>query len=328
MKVSVCIITYNHEDFIAKALESALMQEADFDFEIIVGEDCSTDRTREVVLKYANKHSDQIRLILQEQNVGPRRNSEDVRDAAQGDYLAFLDGDDFWTDANKLQTQVDFLDTNPDYSFCGHQIALIEGTDKRVQGNGPELSKRWTMKDQVHNLGERVMHFSSVVVRRRQFPEFPEWIDEVVHGDIIIMLLLLKEGDARFFRKPMGVYRKHAGGIDTGMARRENLLRKTRLYDRMKSIVPKEYHSVLDSKIATRFYDLSELYEGDEDRERADRYLRRARDINPKSLLRTREEWRRLLKRIPFIYSLVRKGKRFVRRIGDFRGLLFPFTES
>ena len=97
MKVSVLVMTYNHERFVAQALDSALMQEVAFDWEILVSEDCSTDRTREIVVEYARRHSDRIRLLLSERNV---RSNYVVRrgiEAARGTYVALLDGDDFWT---------------------------------------------------------------------------------------------------------------------------------------------------------------------------------------------------------------------------------------
>ncbi|HPD39860.1 MAG TPA: glycosyltransferase, partial [Mesotoga infera] len=116
--VSVFMITYNHEKYIAQAIESALMQKTDFNYEIVIGEDCSTDRTREIVVDYANRYPEIIKPILHENNVGAKANSESVRKACIGKYVAILEGDDYWIDPLKLQKQVDFLESHPHFSVC------------------------------------------------------------------------------------------------------------------------------------------------------------------------------------------------------------------
>ena len=109
IKVSVCMITYNHERFIAQAVESALMQETDFDYEIVIGEDCSTDGTRQVLLDLHDRHPDRIRLLLREKNIGASHNFVGTLEACRGEYVAFLDGDDYWTCPNKLQKQANSI---------------------------------------------------------------------------------------------------------------------------------------------------------------------------------------------------------------------------
>ena len=125
MKVSVHMITYNHEKFIAQAIESALMQQVDFDYEIVIGEDCSTDRTREIVVAYQQRHPDKIRLLLHEQNVGVSLNDIRVYRACRGEYVAWLEGDDYWTSPHKLQKQADFLDSHPACSACFHPVTVF-----------------------------------------------------------------------------------------------------------------------------------------------------------------------------------------------------------
>lgn len=110
--VSVWMITYNHEKFIAQAIDSVIMQKTNFDYEIVIGEDCSTDRTREIVLEYKAKHPDKFKLLLQEKNVGMMQNFIVTLKTCNGKYIALLEGDDYWTDPLKLQKQVDFLQAN------------------------------------------------------------------------------------------------------------------------------------------------------------------------------------------------------------------------
>src|SRR5579864_5088925 len=118
MKVSVMMITYNHERFIAQALESVLAQRVNFDYEIVIGEDCSTDRTREILLEFCRRYPKRIVPLLKDKNVGAMRNVEATLAACRGQYLALLEGDDYWTCEDKLQRQIDFLDEHPDYAIC------------------------------------------------------------------------------------------------------------------------------------------------------------------------------------------------------------------
>ena len=124
--VSVCMITYNHEKYIAQAIDSVIMQKTNFDYEIVIGEDCSTDRTREIVLEYKTKHPDKIKLLLQEKNVGMMQNFIDTLKACSGKYIALLEGDDYWTDPNKLQKQVDFLEVNTEYALSATRYKIFD----------------------------------------------------------------------------------------------------------------------------------------------------------------------------------------------------------
>lgn len=106
--VTIISLTYNHEKYIAQALESILMQKVNFTYEIVVGEDCSKDRTREILIQYAEKHPDKFHLLLHEKNIGAAKNQNKVFENCKGKYIAMLEGDDYWTDPYKLQKQVDF----------------------------------------------------------------------------------------------------------------------------------------------------------------------------------------------------------------------------
>lgn len=119
VKVSVCITTYNLEPYICQTLDSVLCQETSFDYEVIVGDDFSTDRTREILLQYKEQYPDKIVLHFQKENVGVNRNDYDLIHLAKGKYIAWCDGDDYWLTKDKLQKQVDILDANPEFS-CVH----------------------------------------------------------------------------------------------------------------------------------------------------------------------------------------------------------------
>lgn len=116
--VSVCLITYNHAKYIAQAIESVLMQETSFEWELVIADDFSTDGTREIIKEYANKLPNKIKLIFQEKNVGANKNWIDLLSYPKSKYIAYFEGDDYWIDKNKLQLQIDFLEKNPDYGLC------------------------------------------------------------------------------------------------------------------------------------------------------------------------------------------------------------------
>ena len=112
--VSVKMITYNHAPYIAQAIEGVLSQKTDFPYELVIGEDCSTDGTREIVLRYAEAHPDVIRVVTSDSNVGSRANSRRTTEACRGKYIAWCEGDDYWQRDDKLQLQVDYLEANRD----------------------------------------------------------------------------------------------------------------------------------------------------------------------------------------------------------------------
>lgn len=119
--VSIVSITYNHEKFISKMIEGVLMQQTTFPIELIVAEDCSTDRTRDIILEYQKTHPELIKVIISDKNIGAAANERRAILAAKGKYIAFCEGDDYWTEPLKLQRQVDFLEKNPGYCVCFHR---------------------------------------------------------------------------------------------------------------------------------------------------------------------------------------------------------------
>ena len=126
--VTVHTTTYNHAPYIGQAIEGALQQKTNFPIEIVIGEDCSTDGTREIVFDYQAKYPDIIRVITSDKNVGSKENSRRVREASRGKYIALCEGDDYWTDPYKLQKQVTFLENNQDYAVV-HSDADVLSQD-------------------------------------------------------------------------------------------------------------------------------------------------------------------------------------------------------
>src|SRR5262249_26249784 len=121
LTASVLLITYNHARFVTEALESILMQQTDFDFEIVVADDGSTDRTFEIIKEYAGREP-HMRLLPAESNLGISRNYQRGFAACRGDYVAVIEGDDYWISPRKLQMTASYLDRNPKCSFCFHRV--------------------------------------------------------------------------------------------------------------------------------------------------------------------------------------------------------------
>lgn len=215
MKLSVLIITYNHEKFIAQALDSVLMQAVDFDYEIVIGEDCSTDGTRDIVLAYRDKHPDKIRLLLPEKNLGMHRNFVDTYRACRGAYLALLEGDDYWRSSHKLQQQVDFLDANPGCAICFHPVAVVTAEDPSASIVIPEGFTRAvsTLEDLVV---ENFIPTCSAVARGGLVGDFPEWFFTLRQGDWSFHVLNAEHGDIGFLEETMAVYRVHPAGVWSG----------------------------------------------------------------------------------------------------------------
>ncbi len=133
-KVSVLVATYNQEKYIAKTLQSVANQKTDFEYEVIVGDDASKDSTGKIVEEFGKKYPDIIRPVVREKNIGAYRNFLDLLGRAKGEYLALLEGDDYWIDEEKLQKQVTFLDSHPDHvAVFGKRIVIDENDDRNEE---------------------------------------------------------------------------------------------------------------------------------------------------------------------------------------------------
>lgn len=210
--VSVFSLVYNHKDFIQRATESFLMQKTNFKFEIVLGEDCSTDGSREVVFDYEKKYPDIIRVITSEQNVGMRQNSVRTRLACRGKYIAFCEGDDYWTDPLKLQKQVDFMEAHPDYSLCFHN-AIVLWDDKSKPPKyfcSKDQKETTTTKDVIEKW---YIPTASMLMRKDDILELPDWFANVYNGDWALQLILSTKGKIKYIDELMSVYRKNKGGL-------------------------------------------------------------------------------------------------------------------
>jgi glycosyltransferase involved in cell wall biosynthesis len=214
-KLSVLMPTYNHERFIAQAVHSVLAQQVDFALEIVIGEDCSTDRTRDIVRELAQEHPAVIRLITNERNIGAARNFAQILAASRGQYAAILEGDDYFTDASKLQKQCNALDANPAWSACFHPTRMLfEDTSRPPTVYPPSWSQPTATIDDLFQ--QNFIGTCSIVFRNGLFGKLPDWHREIVPGDWVLHILNADRGPIGFLPDVMADYRVHSRGMWSG----------------------------------------------------------------------------------------------------------------
>lgn len=217
--VSISVVTYNHSNFIKQCLDGILMQKTNFPFEIILGEDESSDGTREICIEYANKYSNKINLFLRSRkdviyingNPTGRYNFIENLKASKSKYIALCEGDDYWTDPLKLQKQVDFLEANSNYSGCFHYTQAINENNELGRMFGEHSNKLdFNAEDTFSTLA--LFHTSSFVFLRSALA-YPEWFSKIVSGDMALFSIIASKGKLRCLPEEMSIYRKHEGGI-------------------------------------------------------------------------------------------------------------------
>lgn len=216
--LSICCITYNHENFIRQALDGFLMQQTNFPIEIIIHDDASTDNTANIIRQYQGKHPHLIKTILQRENQYSqgKKVSLITFKEAQGKYIALCEGDDYWTDPLKLQKQVDFLEANPEYSGAFHDIQLLEfdgswGNPRKCIQDFKERVDI-TLEDTISMTSP--FHTSSFIFRSNSL-KLPKEFSRYTSGDMAIFMIVASQGKLRRIPSNMSVYRKHKGGITT-----------------------------------------------------------------------------------------------------------------
>jgi len=243
VKLSVRVITYNHAPFIRQALDSVLAQRADFPYEIVIGEDCSTDGTREIVVEYQRRHPERIRLILSDRNLGGRHNFVRTLQACRGEYIALLDGDDYWTSEDKLQRQVDFLERHPGYVICFHDALVVHEDRSRPpeRFTGPDLPSTPSFQSL---LDDCFLPTCGVVIRD-SIRQFPDWFWLGAVGDWPLHILNARRGRVGYLNEVMGVYRIHKGGMTRNFVPEDYFTRSATMLHHLVGALGDRYEPVL-----------------------------------------------------------------------------------
>jgi len=208
MKVSVCVITYNHEAYIEACLQGIVSQVLNADYEIVIGDDCSADGTLAILKRYAAEYPEKIKLIAGTSNVGMTANGLRTFAACSGAYLAICEGDDYWTDPHKLQRQVDFLDANSGYSMVAENGLVID-TTRGIEHPFNTIEERDL---EIHHLlARRQFPTASVLLRRGLLDA--SLLNYKFSADTFLWCFLAQKGKIRYLPILSSVYRKGTHGI-------------------------------------------------------------------------------------------------------------------
>lgn len=214
--VSICCATYNHENYIRDAIEGFLMQKTTFKFEVLIHDDASTDKTQEIIKEYHQVYPGLIKPIYQTENQFSKGINPSIKYnvcRAKGKYIAFCEGDDYWTDPYKLQKQVDFMEANPEYSMCGHTTKVIDVTmNEEINYFYKKYGKN--MELPFSFLSEGLFFQSGTMLIRRKYIKngFPKFFVISPVGDLALQLWMAHLGKVYYFNDEMSIHRKFTPG--------------------------------------------------------------------------------------------------------------------
>lgn len=227
--VAVWMVAYNHESYIAQAIDSIVAQQTNFDFKIFIGEDCSTDATRKICQEYKKKYPDKIELILHEKNLGANANGIFMYKycfKSGAKYIALCEGDDYWTDSLKLQKQVDFLEANLEYELCTHNVEEkneVTGLSHFFPNVNENTEKQ--IEDYILN---NLTATCSLLFKAAHLEPIPEWYHKIEFGDLGLMLFIFYRSNKKMIilKDTMAVYRVNSESIHGALKNDNNTLIK------------------------------------------------------------------------------------------------------
>ena len=244
--ISVCIITYNHQQFIAQALDSVLAQNLCMPMEIVIADDFSTDQTTTIAQRYVDRYPDQIRLVhpptreklVVDGHTTGRINFLHALHRCRGNYIALLDGDDYWTDPLKLKKQTDLLERNPELSLVFHNVACLQNDQfvRKYLDAPPEAS---TLDARM--IYQNLIPTCSVVFRNKLPEEFPQVFYQTKFGDWPLHIYNLNHGRIAFLDETMAAYRV-GSGIWSGQQLVDRLNANLAFYTLVEKLVPAKLH--------------------------------------------------------------------------------------
>ncbi len=268
--VSICTTTYNREKFIGQAIESCMMQKTNFPFEIIISDNYSTDKTVEIVESYIQKYPKTIKLLKADKNYGLMINYIKSIEAATGKYIADCDGDDYWIDEYKLQKQVDFLESNPDFVMCftnTMQLNTLTGKEQPAKEHVWDVATTAELltynsiglknyPNDIHCPG----HISSIVFRNNVL-DFPDWYKHCYINDEPLFLMLSKYGKAKFLNEFMTVYRMTPTGYSSyEFSHLHDWKGRINFYENIDRFFDRKYHKEISIVLKGYHKKISKVY--------------------------------------------------------------------
>lgn len=210
IKVSACIITYNQEKYIRECIEGAINQMVNFDYEIVIGDDCSTDNTLQICKEYASRFPEKIKILERDENKGMIWNWTDAIHNCSGKYIALCEGDDYWTDNEKLQRQVNLLEQNPALSCCFHKAFRYDEANENRNKIYPENLNKTIFDAKSFFSIPTIPTASFIFINKIKFPTLVH-----SHADTMLYATLLSMGSAGFIDESMSLYRLHNEGVSS-----------------------------------------------------------------------------------------------------------------
>lgn len=257
--VSIRTSTYNHGPYIKQCIEGVLMQKTSFPFEYIIGEDFSTDETREIVFEYAKKYSQIIRVVTADYNVGSKANGRRCIDACRGKYMAICEGDDYWTDPLKLQKQVDFLEKNKEYVMCFHNAKILNESASPIHFK--KVEEREYLCRELYD--DWIVPTASIMIKTDILQKKKIDYSKLLNGDIFWVMSAFEAGKVYGMADQMSVYRVQPQGVTIRRAMEDNLKLQFRylihyqyLSDEFKQIPLKSYKR----KMADTYINIAVIY--------------------------------------------------------------------
>lgn len=273
--VSIVIISHNHESFIAKAIEGVLFQECDFSFELIICDDASTDNTRPLIETFEKAHPNIIKTYFAPENAGPMATAAKAFGMLKGRYLAWLDGDDYWTHPQKLAAQVAFLEANPTYAGCFHDAEIVSVINKESTGDDVLYHSQWRYYSQFNRYGadffpwnlldRNIIPTAALLCRTMCLPAsvFEQYAGVNLSVNWLLQLMIIREGKFRYFSHVWSVYNDHPNGYSKRMSK--ETFKITNIY-LLKSLLSDGYYAYIRKDVykalAAEYYQLLDLNKG------------------------------------------------------------------
>lgn len=270
--VSIVCLTYNQSDFIRKTLDSFLMQKTDFSFEVLIHDDASTDGTTSIIEEYAEKYPDIVKPVYEKTNRYSQNDYSFINDTYQralGDYVAFCEGDDYWTDPDKLQLQVDYMENNPKTTVCFHLVKVFFENNKVENETYPQVNadSKFTIKE----LLKKNYIQSNSVLYKKSHTDYTTLPSNIIPSDWYMHLYHAQHGEIGFINKVMSAYRKHSGGIwwDSRLVWKKYGVGHLNLYKALLDIYGDniEYRAIINNNIRHAIKKISDVSDSDEDAE-------------------------------------------------------------
>lgn len=221
--VSVALICYRQERFIQRAIAGVLAQQTPFPFELVIGDDASDDHTLALIQAQVHGQPLTVRILPTPQRLGMQQNVHRTVAACQGRYVALLEGDDYWTDPNKLHHQVSFMEAHPDTALCFHPVTLLREPDPQPSGQLPSPQRCQPFSPTAALVEENFIPTSSVLLRRHLWPDFDPRFAHLGLLDWVLWWKLASLGRIGCVDRLMGVYRIHSAGVWSGAAQHRRL---------------------------------------------------------------------------------------------------------